>query len=389
MSLATEAWGFVASRVLPGLAGLACVTAVSAVPASATTDLNLQQTWGTNGRVLAILADPVSDRVYVAGNFTEVTDQDGTKPLAIANVAAFDPDSGEFDASWRPNPNGVVRSLALSGGRVYLGGDFTRVGSDRRTHLAAVDSGTGDLASWAPRATGGVVSALAVKSGQLYVGGNFTALAGVARPYLGRVSMSTGELGTLWTPRLDARVRTLAVSGDGSRMYVGGDFTRVNENTAGQYIASINTSRPGTLTAGFNAGATNAGKEAPAIDLHLDGDDLLAAVAGGGGGCTSLDASTGRTDWSHRGNGNMQAVTTIKGTVYCGGHFGGAGSFAGFDRYKIAAVDQETGKVLDFGPRVNSPLGIWALENDATRLYLGGDFTKISGKPHPHFAVYA
>jgi hypothetical protein len=362
---------------------------VSTAPASATTDLKLQSTWGTNGRVLAILADPASGRVYVAGNFTEVTDQDGTNPQAIANVAAFNPALGKFDTSWQPNPNGVVRSLALSGGRVYLGGDFTRVGTERRTHLAAVDGQTGDLAQWSPRATGGIVSALAVKGGQLYVGGNFTALAGGARPYLGRVSLSTGDLGTLWTPRLNARARTLVVSGDGSRIYVGGDFTTVNENAAGKYIASINTSRPGTLTAGFNAGPTNLGKEAPAIDLHLDGDDLLAAVAGGGGGCASLDDTSGKTDWNKRGNGNVQAVTAIKGTVYCGGHFGGVASFAGFDRYKLAAVDQESGEVLDFGPRINSPLGIWALEHDATRLYLGGDFTKISGKPHPHFAVYS
>jgi hypothetical protein len=389
MSLASEAWGFFVPRVLATLAGLACLMSVSVVPASATTDLTLQQTWGTNGRVLAILADPATGRVYVAGNFTEVTDQDGTNPLAIANVAAFDPDSGRFDTSWHPNPNGVVRALALSGGRLYLGGDFTRVSDQRHVRLAAVDSGTGEVQPWAASATGGMVSALAVKSGQLYVGGNFTSLSGGERPYLGRVSMSTGLLGTLWTPRPDARVRTLAVSGDGLRVYVGGDFTTVNANAAGKYIASVNTARPGTLTAGFNAGTTNAGKESPAIDLHLDGDDLLAAVAGGGGGCASLDDTSGKTNWSHRGNGNMQAVTAIQGTVYCGGHFGGVDSFAGFDRYKIAAVDQESGKVLDFGPRVNSPLGIWALENDGTRLYLGGDFTKISGKLHPHFAVYA
>jgi hypothetical protein len=361
---------------------------VSAVSANAASVVStLQQSWGTNGRVSAILADPGTGRVYVAGNFTAVTDSTGMTTQAISNVAAFLPASGTFDANWHPNPNGPVNALALSGGQLYLGGNFTQVGGQATSGLAAVTSTTGAVQSWAPRVSGGVVAALAVNGGSIFVGGNFTSLAGTARPFLGRVSLSTGALDSTFAPTVSARVRSLVVSGDGARLYVGGDFATINGSTAAKSIASLSTST-GALTTGFNAGATSSGAEPPAVALYLDGGNLLAAVAGSGGGCASLSASTGKTQWSKQANGNMQAVTAMGGTVYCGGHFSGSGSFDGLTRYKLAAVDEASGSVLSFAPRINSALGVWALDHDATQLYLGGDFTKVNRKDQPHFAVF-
>jgi hypothetical protein len=151
-------------------------------------------------------------------------------------------------------------------------------------------------------------------------------------------------------------------------------------------IASVSTTAPATLTPGFTAGATNSGNKPPASDLALNGSYLLAAVAGSGGACAALDRASGKTLWSDHTNGNLQAVTVLNATAYCGGHFGGTGSFAGQNRYKLAAVDEATGAVRSFAPRINSPLGVWALAHDAARVYVGGDFTKINRRPQYHFA---
>lgn len=387
MSSGTSSVRLTVARVLAVLAGVASLVVVVPMSAGAATVTGLQQSWGTNGRVNAVLADPASGRVYVAGNFSAVTDAAGTTSLPIANVAAFLPASGTFDPTWHPNPDGVVTSLGLSGGKLYLGGDFTQVQGTTRTRLAAVDAVSGALTPWSPAATGGMVDALAVSGGAVYVGGSFTTLAGVTRSYLGRVSVSTGNSDTNWTPRPNARVRSLVVPGDGSVVYVGGSFTTINGSSSARSIASLSTTTPATLTKGFNAGATNAGSEPPAMGLYVEGSDLLAAVAGAGGGCASLDAKNGRTQWSKHANGNVQTVTAMNGTAYCGGHFTGTASFDGQNRNKLAAVDQASGQTLGLSLRINSALGVWALSHDATRLFLGGDFTKINGKPQPHFAV--
>ena len=49
--------------------------------------------------------------------------------------------------------------------------------------------------------------------------------------------------------------------------------------------------------------------------------------------------------------------------------------------------DRNATPSLRLGPRINSPLGVWALDRDASHVYVGGDFTKISGKLQSHFAV--
>ena len=390
MSLKMSSGRVVLPQVLAVLVAVLFASVLVSESASAATTPVYQQTWGTNGHVSAILADPTSGRVYVAGTFTAVTDATGTTTLPIANVAAFDPASGTFDASWDPNPNGPVTALALSGGQLYLGGTFTKVAGQVRTHVAAVDpAGTGAPTSWAPAVSGGGVDALAVNGGWVYLSGNFTSVAGVARSFLGRVGVATGALDTTWTPQPDARVRSLAVSADGSHVYIGGDFLTVNGSVIGRSIASISTTAPGSLTVGFNAGATNAGTEPPALALYLDGSNLLAGVAGSGGGCASLNSTTGATQWSKHGNGNVQAVTAVGGAVYCGGHFSGTGSFDGQSRDKLAAVDEASGVLLSYTFRINSALGIWALAHDAAHVYLGGDFTKINGSAQPHFAVLA
>ncbi|HYO31417.1 MAG TPA: hypothetical protein VES21_01130, partial [Nocardioidaceae bacterium] len=225
------------ARVVAGITAATSLMAVTGVSASAAPVTKLQQSWGTNGRVLSILAD--GGKVYVAGNFTSVTSADGSSTLPIENVARFDVATKTFDSSWRPNPNGVVTSLALSGGDVYLGGDFSSVAGTPRTDLAAVDATTGAVESWAPKATGGLVQAIGVGGNHVYVGGNFTSLGGGARSYLGRVELSNGQLDTGWTPTPSARVRTLVVAG--TRVYVGGDFATVNGSSAGKSIASIST----------------------------------------------------------------------------------------------------------------------------------------------------
>ncbi len=47
----------------------------------------------------------------------------------------------------------MVNALAAAG-KIYVAGEFTRVGSARREHLAAFDAATGSLNAWNPGVSG-------------------------------------------------------------------------------------------------------------------------------------------------------------------------------------------------------------------------------------------
>lgn len=346
-------------------------------------------TGGTDGRVSDILT--TSKFVYVAGSFTQVNTP--SAPAAVPYVARFDPTTGEFDASWHPDPDGPVLALALSpdGSTLYLGGDFGTVSEQAHRKLAAVSTGgTGSaVRAWKPKVNG-PVKALASDGGYLYVGGKFETATSPDKsafplPNIARLDASTGYFDKDWGPQPDAQVLSVVPAGD--HVFVGGEFTSISGKPATKSIATLSTGSALPVAPFF--AATNQGASPMASDLYLDGPHLLAAVGGAGGACASLNASTGKLEWSKHTNGNVQAVTAIGGVAYCGGHFGGAGSFDGtFTRHKLAAVDQGTGQTTDFAPRVNRPLGVWSLDADSNGLYVGGDFTRVSGKDRLHFAVF-
>jgi PQQ-like domain len=95
--------------------------------------------------------------------------------------------------------------------RVYLGGEFTRVGSAKRTALAALDAETGRLLPWHTLAplqlygqhTPGTVGKLVLSGSRLYFAGNFGGLGRqlISRPRgVAAVRASDGRL-TSFAPR--------------------------------------------------------------------------------------------------------------------------------------------------------------------------------------------
>lgn len=377
----------------PGrLGGAAVVGGIAvvalALPASAAPSNTPVRTWGTNGRVSALV--PVGDRVIVAGAFTEVTDTSGADHRA-ANVAVFVPATGQFDLSWSGSTDGTVNAVAVDGDRVYLGGAFTSVDGQTRRKLAALDVATGELVDgWSPKPNRSV-STVAAFDGHVYVGGPFTSIRDGAgthpAPYLARVSEGSGAWDPDWRPAPDDRVRKVLPSADDTHVFVAGDFTSVSGAPFTRAVASLSATG-GAVDRSFVLGPTNRGGRPPVFDMATDGRHLLLAVGGSGGACTSVSPSSGSVQWSKLSNGNLQAVTISGGTAYCGGHFGGSSSFDGQPRYKAAAVDLTTAQTLPWAPRVNSPLGVWEMAAGSDAVYLGGDFTKISGRSQPHFAMF-
>jgi hypothetical protein len=186
-------------------------------------------------------------------------------------------------------------------------------------------------ATWVPNAP---VYAVAVRGDHAYIGGSFTSLRDartgetVTRTRLARISLSSGELDRGWVATANDTVRAMAVSGDGTNVFVGGNFTTVNGQARGR-IASLTTASGG-LTAGWNASANNI----------------------------------------------VRAVAVHGGLVYFGGFFT---SVNGVSRLRAAAVAEANGALSGFDPRADS--AVWAISPsvDGSSILLGGRFTSLRG----------
>jgi hypothetical protein len=358
-------------------------------PALAAASDPLESTWGTNGRVAAIVT--VGGMTVIGGTFTAVIDPNGNSYPA-AHLAAVDAATGVVNRSWKGATDDSVFSLAVLGSTLYVGGAFKQVDGSSHRHIAALSLSTGALQSTFQTTANAPVDAITTTSSAVYLGGRFTSVTDgsgtTTRSFLAKVSPTTGTVDAGWAPTPDLRVRSMQASSDGSGVYAAGDFTTVNGITH-RSTALLAATAPGSPLSTFKGAPTNGNDYAPVLDVSLVGSALYLAVAGSGGACTALNASTGARIWTVHTNGNVQAVTYNHGIVYCGGHFGGDGAFGGLTRYHLAAVAAASPyTITSFSPRFNSALGIWSLAADDSHLFTGGDFTKVDHKMHNHYAVF-
>lgn len=349
---------------------------LGAVPASAATTVagSADTTDGANGRVSAIVR--AGSRIFIGGSFTMVGG------LPRRGLAALNADTGAVDPSWSADVAGEVLSLAVSptGTGVYAGGAFTSVRGVPRANLAAVSASTGLVSPWNPGANSSVL-AIASSSSSVIVGGKFTVVGGASLGKLAMVDATYGRPNLSFVPRPDGWVGSLQLSPTGTGIYVGGNFSRIG----GQYrprLAAVLLSN-GAATSWYPDAST-----CPVIGAALspDGTRLFVACAGASNSVASYNTTVnGPRVWRGMADGNVQAVALVGSTVYAGGHFARMNSV---ERRKVAAFDYATGALQPWAPRLNSPLGVWALCASTNGVWAGGDFTRVNYSPQQHIALF-
>ncbi|MFF2371801.1 PKD domain-containing protein [Agromyces sp. NPDC058110] len=198
-----------------------------------------------------------------------------------------------------PQINGVVWDQEIIGNVVYVAGDFTKA---RPTGVAA-------------------------------------GVSEVDRTYLLAYDVTTGDL-LPWAPVLNAQVRVLAASPDGTRLYAGGDFTLVNSETRNRIVAFDTAT--GAVATGFGVGANN----------------------------------------------RVYAMDATNTTVYFSGHFTSVSSNArpGF----TAAASAANGAILPWAPVLAGGRAYsMVVSPDETKVAIGGDFTSLNGSDRPGYGLGA
>jgi hypothetical protein len=270
--------------------------------------------------------------VYAGGELTQTRPAGaapGTNLTPRNNLLAFDIATGNLISSFAPVVNGPVYRVAVSPDQsaLYIAGAFTEVNGFSRAHIAKFDLPGGQLDSGFRPAVSAKVQALAVTNSTVYLGGSFTAVGGVNRGNLAAVQASDGGL-TGWAPTADQYVQDMAISPDGSKIYVAGVFDRMN-NAAAYGLAAL-TSTSGTLLP-FPANSVVRAYHVPGADgsagffsIQADEDSVYATAwnYNGGGNFegsvrTDLD---GNINWIEDCHGDTYDALAENGVVYTVGH---------------------------------------------------------------------
>ena len=281
--------------------------------------------------------------------------------------------------------NGRVSAVLRVGDTVYMGGSFTQLTNPdgttvARNRLAAIDANTGQVTGWNPDANGNVRSvALSSDGGRLYVGGDFTSVGGLVRNRLAAVDLGTGSVNKQWVAGANSTVWALAVSDRG--VYAGGNFKTV-KGQARNRLAKMNGTT-GDLDPNWTPSADQISPNYGSVRAMGFAEDGSRLYVGGyfqsisgqqTGNLVALDPTTGAVDGGFRPNDNngILCLAVSGGQVFAG---------TGDDLEGIEAFDAATGKTnwrLGYGAHTPSEGDVQAITVEGGTVYAGGHFDRIA-----------
>jgi hypothetical protein len=330
---------------------------------------------GTNGMVRTLKLDNSRNQLYVGGDFTTVQDTTNTTvPLSANRIARWDISNNVWrqfgNTIYNGTTNGIVYALELdpSNNQLYVGGSFTIVQDTTNTSLSANRIARWDFSNNVWRqfgnttsngtSSGGYVFALALhpSRNQLYVGGVFVSVkdttnTSLSANYIARWDISNNvwrQLGnTNATNGTNLHVNALSLDSSNNQLYVGGDFTLVQD------ISNIVA-----LSANYIA----------RWDIS-----------------NNIWRQLGNTNFNGT-NGNVRSISlnNINNNVYFGGEFtliNGNFEIKTFNR--IASWDISDNIWRQFGDSsfngvIGGNVNSISINNVTNKLYLGGDFTSLN-----------
>ena len=317
-----------------------------------------------------------SGNIYIGGDFTTI----GSK--RINRVAKWD------GVSWSGLGSGIgdgsVRDLHFSpGGTLYATGTFTLAGGVTAKGIAKWSGG-----AWSPvgdgtmTGTSFVLGSKVVSDSEIYIGGTFTGVGGVTVSNFAKwdgsawSGLGTGTNDWVW-----------AIEKLGSDIYVGGSFTSINSVTANR-VAKWN----GTTWSAVGTGITNG--NVTSLKANSAETTLYAGGTFTASGATTLSrvAKWNGTAWSplvsgattNLINSNVEEITISGDDLYIAGWFTEAG---GQPHNRVVKFNLTNSTWSSLGAGVASTARVVAPRG--TDVYVGGAFTsKGDGTPLSWFGKW-
>jgi hypothetical protein len=287
---------------------------------------------------------------FIGGKFAQVGGLPRTNLVHVLSDHRVDP-------NFAPDPDSAVHALALDGNTLFVGGDFTSIGGQARSRIAALDTATGTPSGWRPEAANGLVAVLLVDGNRVFAGGYFSGIGGRPQEYLAALDIVSGAA-TSWSPQCDGAVLALGLRNE--LLYVGGNFNLIG-GAERNGLAALDLMT--ALAARWNPNPGPIGHKVAALRIvcdtvyvgghftHMGGlpRHRVAAVHADSGLATDWNANLGLT-LPCRGESSISSLEVFGNTVYMAGEFASAGNET---RRDVAAVDLTSGQVLPWNPDLN------------------------------------
>jgi hypothetical protein len=246
--------------------------------------------------------------------------------------------SGMITGTTTDDIDSEVWAIEQIGNRVYVGGRFTHVTNDgqsyERQSIAAFNASTGVwIDTWTPNLNGGVYALQASSDGsRLFVGGDFSEYNGINVKGLAALDPMTGAIDWTFGARVSGgsqpSVKTLDIEGDW--LYVGGQFDALKTSGVGPDLSNAGrvSQTTGVVDASFTPDVIGGGvwgidASPTSTNVYLAGNfDSVAGQAGTIAFAAVNDAGTPVPTGFQSNNTSrnyMQDVETVNGLVFIGG----------------------------------------------------------------------